>query len=217
MEPECVAEFYHSLAEGPPGTSVFRFNTLTIDGSGQIVRIHPPHPQFEPPIQFAYHRLRGERLSFAPEYLFTRAVFDRHGGFVPFPLAWGSDDASWILFSDDKPIVTIPTGRVRWRGGTENISGQKSAGPRKVEAALLYLEWLLAWSSRPDRHVEGINREKLNTFSWPWFRQNLAQLHRQVSPLEMIRISKQFSKITGTGRLRSFALLLKFNFERLIR
>jgi glycosyltransferase involved in cell wall biosynthesis len=214
MEPECVAEFSDTLEKSPPDTKVCRFNTLSIDQNGQVIRVNPPHPQFEPAIQFAYHRLRGERLSFAPEYLFARSSFDKAGGFLSFPAAWGSDDASWMLFAGEKPIVTVPKGRIHWRISEDNISGRKSMGPAKVDGALGYLEWLFRWSSEPHRQISGINNQVLRLESRRWFQSQLGELHRHLSLSEINTLSKRLSKLWGDHRIRAVAILVRFNLLR---
>lgn len=216
MEPNCVAGFYETRRTSPPDTTVFRFNTVTIDGEDNVIRVNQPHPQFESPIQFAYHRLRGERLSFAPEYLFSRKAFDKVDGFVPFPAAWGSDDASWMTFSGSHTIVTIPTERIRWRMSSENISGLRSTGSLKVEAALQYLEWLAKWSADSARHVPGIDASELEKYAWLWFRGNLASLQRSIRIAELISVSSRLSKILHKKRSECVWLLLRFNLKRLL-
>ena len=218
MEPECVAAFYAALEKYQPDTSVYRFNTLSVDENGRVIRVNQPHPQFESPIQFAYHRLRNERLSFAPEYLFARAAFDKAGGFLPLPAAWGSDDASWMIFSGDKPIVTIPTARIRWRNSADNISGQKSTGTMKVDGALGYLQWLLAWSSDPSLHMPGVDEEVLRLESRKWFQGQLGHLHRLLKWSEIKSLTPQLSILWNESHLVVTAILLRFNawifFER---
>ena len=133
-DPRCVELFTSALQSGRVPGNVCRFNTATIDCGGDVTEIHPPHPAAESAIEFAYHRLSFHRRSFAPEYLFRRSAFLDNGGFVCFPFALGSDDASWISFAGQLPIVTIPGAMVYWRSTGENTSLLK--GPAAIPKLL---------------------------------------------------------------------------------
>jgi glycosyltransferase involved in cell wall biosynthesis len=139
----CVEQFRRALDRGELTGNVCRFNTAIMDGEGAVVEITPPHPQLESAEHFAYHRLRLQRRSFAPEYIFRRAAFDDRGGFVDFPFALGSDDASWITFAGDEPIFTLSGARVFWRwsgGNTSSLNGKNRAA--KVLALAEFSQWI---------------------------------------------------------------------------
>jgi glycosyltransferase involved in cell wall biosynthesis len=143
MESGCVEAFYVALRETEERFDLFRFNTLTIDGQGQVVMISPPHPPIESGLEFAYHRLCRKRSSFVTEYIFSRKAFTESGGMVEFPAAWCSDDASWIVFAGNKGIFTIYGPRVLWRRSRINISFAAPAHrDNKLEACGLFLDWL---------------------------------------------------------------------------
>ena len=92
----CVERFRDMAARVGSEVSVLRFDSATLNAQGEVTALHPPHPPTESVEAFAYHRLVFQRRSFAPDHVFRRSAFDRHGGFVAFPFALGSDDASWI-------------------------------------------------------------------------------------------------------------------------
>ena len=147
-ESGCIRAFHQAVMEderaGRPA-NVYRFNTFTIDDYDAIIRINPPHPERETGAAFIYHKLTGARCSYAPEHVFARAAFERCGGFVEFPFAMGSDDASWISFAEDMPLRTIPGSNVRWRLGQTNTS--RLAGEQTVEKLLAVLDYTL-WLRR---------------------------------------------------------------------
>ena len=49
---------------------------------------------------FLLDKLEGRIYSAACEYVFSRDIYRKAGGFVKFPLAWCSDDATWTKFAD---------------------------------------------------------------------------------------------------------------------
>ena len=143
--PHCVARFYQALAAGEGGseTNVYRFNTASINAEGALTEIHPPHPLAEMAVDFAYHRLLFQRRSFVSEYLFRRDAFHANGGFVHFPFALGSDDASWIVFTAQQPIITLSGALVYWRLGGENTSLlQGPSATRKLLALADFSRWM---------------------------------------------------------------------------
>lgn len=174
-EPTSVERFFQALEKTDGQYDLYRFCTMCIDEQGQIVRVNPPHPAIESSLEYAYHRLCLNRWSFAPEHIFSREVFEREGGFVEFPLAWCSDDASWIAFGERTGIYTISGPHVRWRISHVNISsGNRALARQKIEALFQFVDWLTAridtvWiQTEPERSL--LVRHRLR----PWFLHQLA-------------------------------------------
>lgn len=144
VSPECVGTFWDRRAQGADaGDTLYRFDTRTIDATGKSILAHAPHPTRETGEDFVFSRLLGQRHSFVVEYVFPRASFDAHGGFVDFPLAWCSDDATWYVFAGEGEIVTLEAGQVSWRASGRNITDADGFGQRaKLEAALAYLDFV---------------------------------------------------------------------------
>ena len=95
MEAGCVSRLLQAINSEGSSYDLFHFNVNTIDANGHILRNNPSFPAHLSAHAFASARLRFELASFAPDYVFSRAAFDRVGGFVRFPLAWCTDDATW--------------------------------------------------------------------------------------------------------------------------
>ena len=142
-DPHCVERFFELASTIGPEANVLRFNSVTIGGRGEILHSSPPHPPVESVESYAYHRLTFQRKSYAPDHIFRRVAFDRNQGFVSFPFALGSDDASWITFAEKGPLTTIPGAVVYWRHSGQNVShlgaGQAVA---KVLALMEFGVWL---------------------------------------------------------------------------
>lgn len=86
-------------------------------------------------------RLQGKILSSASEYIFTRKRYEECG-FVEFPLAWCSDDASWAKMGERNGIYTIMGNAVGFRMSDINITSQKMNLPLKFSAELQFLSWI---------------------------------------------------------------------------
>jgi glycosyltransferase involved in cell wall biosynthesis len=142
MSPECVERFYETLCDTGERYPVYRFNTSTIDAAGKVLKWNTPHPVVENVVDFACHRFRRQRESFAVEYVFSRALYAQSGGFVDFPLGWCADDASWMRMAGHIGFKLIAGGRVFWRRSGENISSPiREYRMEKLKAAAQYLEW----------------------------------------------------------------------------
>ncbi len=142
MAHDCVASFYASL-EDLDGHDIVRFNTSIIDAEGATVQVNPPHPPVESGADFVFSRLKGDRSSFAVEYIFRRRAYEAVGGFPDYPAAWCADDASWCILSRRGGIRTLGTGRVYWRASGLNISDMKRhRSGEKLAAITRYLHFV---------------------------------------------------------------------------
>jgi glycosyltransferase involved in cell wall biosynthesis len=216
MEPQCVEAFYQTLGSTGGRYDVYRFNTLVIDASGKVIWISPPHPQLESGLQFTYHRLMFERSSFAQEYIFSRRAFDREGGFVDFPMAWCSDDASWVAFSGDQGIYTIAGPRVRWRLSGSNISTANAVYKKqKIEAMLKYMDWL----NNRFSHVQTVDlefdNEVLRQCTQSWFDRQLLEMNTLLSVGECFHLARQLDTVWKDGFLENLSRLIRFDIQLL--
>ncbi|MDR2275691.1 MAG: glycosyltransferase family 2 protein [Sphingobacterium sp.] len=141
-----------------PQSLLYKFNTQVIDASGSL---HSSYSKFDHlnlgqitlnSDDFIKNRLacKGYR-SFAVEYIFHRSLYEKFK-FVDFPLAWGSDDATWLLYSlNNKKKFTILPANVYWRYSGINISSDLktlAVVEQKLEAAKQYIEWVRGTSSQ---------------------------------------------------------------------
>lgn len=140
--PEQAVELFFRTIEQHRDFDLFRFNIDLIDENGKITNPGSTHPEIESSEDFIKRRLKGETLSSVCEYIFSRKAFNSIHGFVNFPLAWGSDDATWYLISKKSGIYTIPGYLVHWRLSGINISSVTTNNKTKFKASLQYLKWL---------------------------------------------------------------------------
>ncbi len=143
MEPNCVEVFYNYLNQYTTD-NLFHFNVKVINEKNEIIGKYLPFPKTLKPEQFFSKRIRYEISSFVVEYIFSRQMYLRQGGFQKFDLAWSSDDATWIKFSSNKGITTLPDALVKWRYSGINISSKiedKQTLLRKLKASEDYILW----------------------------------------------------------------------------
>jgi hypothetical protein len=79
------------------------------------------------------------------EYIVHRKTFEQLGGFVRYPLAWCSDDATWYTMGKPSGILSIPDARVYWRKSEANITPNRSSSvqKQKLKAVTLFLKFCL--------------------------------------------------------------------------
>lgn len=145
MEPGCVGA-WRAAATANPRAVLFHFNVVRIDADSRPILDEPAFPPRLTPRQFLLERLFFRLSSYAPDYVFSRKAYQAVNGIEPFPLAWGSDDATWIkLAAQGEGIHTVAGARMHWRLSGTNISSRGGSAARaaeKLEACVQYLEWL---------------------------------------------------------------------------
>ncbi|MDO6709191.1 glycosyltransferase family 2 protein [Aliiglaciecola sp. 2_MG-2023] len=211
MGPDCVEKFYQAIEEYPE-ESLFRFDTSVIDEQSNIVRDNIVHPQWERPVDFVLARMKAQRSSFVSEYIFKRETFDRHNGFVEFPAAWCSDDASWVCFAEDNQIAKISDAKVMWRTSLLNISAVNSPHSYdKLIASLDYVIWLKK-NIFTEQNSTPMERKALIDTSKTWFLNLLWKLTPKLTFKQMQTIAARMTTLYGNP-IWAWLKLLKNQFR----
>lgn len=173
LDPEAVAAFRAALRQGPAECELYRFESRKIDAHDRVIEDNRPHPPTETSAAFLEERLRGNRSSYTVDHVFARAAFDRWNGFVSFPLAWCSDDASWLQFGARGGIRRIDGAKVSWRLSGDNISSLKpELQGRKLLACALFTAWVRRFAERAGP-AAGDLRGTLDRHGWDWLLKRL--------------------------------------------
>ena len=172
-QPGCVQAFFDTLEVTQAKFDVYRFNIQMIDQNDNVICVKAPHPESETGLNFLKRRLKGISLSAAIEYIFCKQAFIRESGFVNFPLAFCSDDASWIAFAGNKDIFTIPHYTISWRSSQLNISSVRGLQHQKIDALLSYCLWVK--ERFPDVMDQDLENWLLENFKYVYGRLTLRQ------------------------------------------
>lgn len=158
-----VESWYQSLIEAEEKTNVFRFATMIIDSESKSVSAKYNHPIWERPADSFYRRFTGKTRSSLSEYIFRKSSYLKYG-FYNFPLAWHSDDRAWLDFSEDKPIFTINSANAYIRNSKLNISGRTDNFEGKINASVLFYEYLITQKKRlfTNKQLLEISRSRVN-------------------------------------------------------
>lgn len=138
-EPTFLSAFV-PLIEKYPKVELFRARILQTDAHGTIKEIDRCYKEYLTKDEFVYHMLHGMKGGI-PHYIFKRQALMAKGGFVDFPKAWASDDATAIMMAGHG-VVNSQEHLVRFRWSSINISSDSKCAPEKVEARLKLGQWL---------------------------------------------------------------------------
>ena len=144
---------------------MFRFPLAVVDGEDNVIHENPTFVGEKiSGYDFLLDKLEGRIYSAACEYVFSRDIYRKAGGFVKFPLAWCSDDATWTKFADCAGgIIALPGKFVCWRNAEgENISNSNCYDSRKIESTGLFLKWIANYY--PDKLKEKKLGHALKTY-----------------------------------------------------
>lgn len=155
--------------------SLIRYATKVKDDSLGIVSSVYQHPIWENAADSYWKKYKDWSRSSLSEYVFSRSVFLKYG-FKNYPLAWHSDDAAWLDFSDYKPIYAINESVVYIRMSTINISGKTDNLNFKQKSQFLLLKYILS------KKASLFDREQLNSFTRKY--ENEILKDRKLIPIE---------------------------------
>lgn len=140
--PSDSVERIHQITE-KINTNIFRFPLQVIDQNNEILWKNPPLPLWEDAESFLISKLSGKISSAAIEYIFNKNFFYEHNGFVEFPLAWCSDDATWTKIAKREGIHLIEGEPISWRNVEGvNISNDIKFNREKLIATEKFLYWI---------------------------------------------------------------------------
>lgn len=138
-------------------SSFMRFPLQLIGQDGQIIDTNPPFTaDGNSDYDYIIQKLSGKIHAAAIEYIFTRDLWKQANGFVQFPMAWCSDDASVVNFAQIAGRITNLHGEaVSWRNVEgSNISNSNQYNKQKLEATGMFMEWIAL-------HLKSYRKDKL--------------------------------------------------------
>ncbi len=133
------------LAEKYRDVDVFHCRLAFIDSEGKRTGVSEIRSEYESGSEFLYNRAVRRMRQYAPDFMFRTEALRRIGGFVSFPRAWFSDDATWISLAKEHGVAYSSQVLFSWRSSGENISTLFSDVTEKLKAGEAYLEWLKSY------------------------------------------------------------------------
>ena len=205
MSPGAVAAFYNARDQTKSQYDLYRFNIEMIDANDHVIGVKESHPTLQSAYDFLTSRMQSRTLSAAIEYIFRKSVFLSQGGFVNFPMAYCSDDASWIAFTREKPIYTIAPDKVYWRASGINISSGKGHASPKAIALLKFIAYVSA--TFPDK------KKELMSLAGDWFFDGLSHIHGWLSFFQAVALSRNYNALFHQKGLGAFKQIFALQFR----
>lgn len=212
MESRCVSA-WRAAAAANPQAALFHFDVLRIDARSRPLCSEPAFPARLTARRFLLQRLLFRISSYAPDYVFSREAYEAVGGIEPFPLAWGSDDATWIkLAARSGGIHSIPDARVHWRLSGSNISsrgGDTDHAAAKLEACVQFLEWMDAVIPVLPLEDDDPDDETLRRAGRRWLYRQAEFVDGKFRHLGMLRLTMRLGRLGTHGRAASMLRMIQ--------
>lgn len=214
MDSGCVEKFLLELKVTDGRHDLYRFNTFSINGEGQLLSENPPHPQNETGADFLVARLRGGRTSTAQELIFSRTAWDSVDGFPDFPMGWASDDAFIATLGSQKPIRVVPGARVRWRLSGRNISTDNSfnVAVQKLQACREFVEWAAEFFKKNPPTDGHLTNGRLADLLEDWFFMQMIYRRQLMTFKSSIEVDRLAASSWRRPRGYGFLKTMKFNY-----
>lgn len=143
---KCVEHFYSTIDNSTSLYDIYHFNVKIIDREGDVIYKPKKFPKNINSYDFFTQKESAVLNSFVVEYVFSRDIYNKVGGFQNFDMAWGSDIATWAKMGMNKGIQTIDGDYVYWRKSEVNITPNIS-NDMSFKKFIINLDYIL-WSNK---------------------------------------------------------------------
>lgn len=170
MKPNCVEALLKQIEATNGIYNLYHFDSYRINEEGEFELLRNPYPAVLSSYDFYKGKTTGKYNSFVVENVFSRQIYEQSGGFKNFDLAWGSDIATWCIFSRETGMCLVPEALIGWRRSSRNITPDKSRAiaERKIIADCEFICWAYnffrnekdIWQVNRRRFISGTNHYK---------------------------------------------------------
>lgn len=142
--------------ERHPDAYLYRSFVNRINEQGDIIERESPIEGYETPLSAMASHFKPGRVHCIGNYVFNKDYLLSVGGFVDFPLAWFSDDAT-ILLCSKNGVCNTASAAFSFRDSDVNISNDRNVDQKvavnKIKATKLFYNWSSAF-------LKGINKPR---------------------------------------------------------
>ncbi len=181
MSSNAVEKFYSEILKSNK-FNIYRFDLKIIDDRGEFLS-ETKYPEVQTNVDFFKSRLQESIYSCVTNCILKREEFISKSGFVEFPVAWFSDDASWIKFSENGGFKKIDGAQINWRlAENYNISSSKEFEIQKASAAFKYANWFNNYFSFK------VNKKEMQVLTMQFFKKRIFKMPiSQIYKLDAIK------------------------------
>ena len=152
LEPDYLEEF-SDIISAYPNLDVYHCRSKIINDEGETLMLSPSCPSFENVYDSIWHRLRQYRSNYISDYVYRTQTLTSRGGFYYLPLAWGSDDITAFIASQEKGIAHTNKPVFNYRSNRLSITSTGN-DLEKMRANFGYAAWLKDFLSHPPANLE---------------------------------------------------------------
>ena len=175
-----------------PEVHLFHARVALIDKADKIFDLSPLCPEYESCFDFVWHRIRNYRSQYAPDFMCRTETLQSVGGFVDFPSAWCSDDATWFMIAKQHGVAYSHRILFYFRYSGINITSGGHVED-KIKANYLFEKWLSSFLkniSEPLISIESLRnqikitieqRNSILLSSEPYWKLLMTTFHKQNS------------------------------------
>ena len=201
--PQFLAEI-DALTQKYPHVNMFRGRVEMIDAYGNTLEKDFQTEEYESQYEYLYSMFCQRRIMCVANYVFRTEVLKSQHGFVEFPLAWNSDDATVMQMSNNGVTNTSEI-VFSFRNSGENISTTYSRETLKKKA-IADLDFALYYEDFIKKQFKPTDLKGLRCYNAFVSQKNqtLSNTLYDVAPrLNLEEIKKAYSFLKKTGKLRS--------------
>jgi glycosyltransferase involved in cell wall biosynthesis len=150
FEPDFLTEAI-KLIKKFPNVNLIRSGVKKIGENGQVLDIEFPLKEFMTSREFTLCWAKGYTISCVSNYIFKRKTLIERKGFISFPHAHFSDDATAFAMSD-LGIACIPKNCMNFRVSSINLSnqGDYKVAIQQIKATDQFMSWFLSHVAKLD-------------------------------------------------------------------
>lgn len=152
-----------------PKVNLFRSRVNRITDQNEPFFEDPPKSIYDSQIDFLYQMYNCAHIHCIANYIFRTKPLKENGGFIDFPLAWFSDDATVIQNSSNGVCNSFHI-LFSFRDGGINISNEKNITPqiasKKINASKQFFEWAYKYIIHNDKSSCKLEKEKWRMIEW---------------------------------------------------
>lgn len=129
-----------------PHVNLIRSGVKKIDTNNNILDIEFPLKEFMTSWEFALCWAKGQTISCVSNYIFNKEALLSRGGFISFPHAHFSDDATALAMASEG-VANISSNCMNFRMSTQNLSNQGNylIALQQIKATDEFMSWYLSY------------------------------------------------------------------------
>lgn len=154
--PSNALSLYSEKIERYPDVDVFHARTIIVDEDDNPISIVSDRAEHETVYSFVRHRIEGT-MQFIGDFCIRRQRLQEIGGYIKFPLAWGSDDITVFEAAKDYGVVNLREPSFCYRCSSITISRTVNTF-HKLNAISQEKEWYRSFIKNGDSITNEIDR-----------------------------------------------------------